>query len=1274
MAKLVRKHHFIKATGWLVALSLVPIALATTTSARFSHPNLKSTTDQWDQRTIINWNDQKQININAKPQQNNVQIKQRLHWKLPIKNVNPLYLNELKLALTNQATIQNQVGYYDNIASESHQLGPSTNHQSVQFTNQWTNQTNVSQNLSISAISANVPIQFRSHFEQQQILSTINISNDPQNGASIIVNGQNLPQGANDYLVEATLSDLNLPAITPPIGPPYLPEQPPLKWNYQLLGTQSVFHVNRQILQGAKVSIINNGHPDLWISTNPDPNPSGFNHQNSGDPRVGFLNTALSGNANWTISANDHLEWNQDLDLNHQLQWEPLIKDRYQYRYQADYDHQIAINFDLPNLKQRMQFLVDQISHNAKWDNEFFFGPTAFNKAIKEFKEFSLPDNINLLFLSDDQKAKVLTWFYQDVVKQVFALDAKPQANRRFNLLNDQSAAGLKIYQPKDYRVWVDTEFTNTVLKLQWIDWDGSTQVVQSPIKTKFYLEPEELMINNQVDVIDFSKIPNSALKFGDQFGQLDDDQINSKLIYQNWFNYQDQTNPFAIFQSAMTYDVFSKSLFATNLINWQNPQRSIYFSSRDDKQKPLNQWSQLALGQGRFRLIIGQEIKQFFLPNVRQNLVLTKTFQITNFFHQYDIYYASGATNLNTIPNLIINAQAIDVNNVDPQWILNNLILYDNQSLDPAMKLTNGTYHDQLLLATNLDQAAFKKILKPQVQILDRNLSTGTLKVQLSLANFAHQPDANKKQQIKATNQIIYQLYDWNAAGLPNSQASQNFYFEINGFNKNYDLAINNNRNLDAYLLNLDHLQADQIDLKQLVDQVIAFDHYQNHDDPLWNYKLLLTRLSQPQFHQLMSAKINLITQDHWQGIGRFEIDFSGSQSQINNALNHNYLVPTSSNFQILMTLKNRFQIVNLAPEMEINFHQTNYQLKQDLDLIDNEQALWTWLLEQNLIGFKQQNLQDYLFNTNAIDQASFINSIKNNQVQINNLKIVNPSTIQFMIKFNARKGQVKINGKSQNQITFTISGFKNQPVANLTLNANKIKMQTIWDLPKIDWQLIIEDLIAKQSLIINEQNNWPSWKLWQLIDKQSLKIIPSNQFATDFQAIWNLNSVANINGHQSQNLTIKVEKLDPVANIKAKANQVDLQKQVSMQAIDQIWIWNNLWSFSDQVNPQAIFDNHLLTKAQFLQQVQTTINIYQSDQQTLMVTINLKRINPSLIDFQPFVQTTIKMTNFANPLNYWNDWQKQTITWITTGAIISLPIIIIPLWNRVRRAKQKH
>ena len=315
---------------------------------------------------------------------------------------------------------------------------------------------------------------------------------------------------------------------------------------------------------------------------------------------------------------------------------------------------------------------------------------------------------------------------------------------------------------------------------------------------------------------------------------------------------------------------------------------------------------------------------------------------------------------------------------------------------------------------------------------------------------------------------------------------------------------------------------------------------------------------------------------------------------------------------------------------------------------------------------------MQDYLFNTNAIDQASFINSIKNNQVQINNLKIVNPSTIQFMIKFNARKGQVKINGKNQNQITFTISGFKNQPVANLTLNANQIKMQTIWDLPKIDWQLIIEDLIAKQSLIINEQNNWPSWKLWQLIDKQSLKIIPSNQFATDFQAIWNLNSVANINGHQSQNLTIKVEKLAPVANIKAKANQIDLQKQVSMQAIDQIWIWNNLWSFSDQINPQAIFDNHLLTKAQFLQQVQTTIRIDQSDSENLLVTISLKRINPSPIDPQPFVQSVIKISNFANPLSYWNDWQKQTITWLATSAIIGSTIAITWVWIKVQKHKK--
>ena len=1251
-----------------------PLLISTTSAIQFQNQPASTNLPQWDQRTIINWNGQKSIPISAKSNQNNLQIKQRLHWKTPVQNVNPLYLNELKLALTNQATINNQIGYYDNISSDPNHLDPSINEQNVQFNNQWTNQNQVGQNLAISPITNNQPIQFRSHFDKQQILNSIHISNDSQTGATIIVNGLNLPQSATDYVVEATLSDLNLPTITPPIGPPYIPEQPPLKWDYQLLGTQSIFNVNRQIHDGAKVTIVKNGHPDLWISTKPSPNPNGFNYQNSGDPQVGFLNTSLNGSANWLLVANNQLEWNQDLDLIHQLDWKPLINDRYQYRYQADYDHNVSLNFDLPNLKQRMQFFVDQISNNAKWDNEFFFGPNAFNKAIKEFKEFPLEDNINLLFLNDDQKAKILTWFYQDVIKQVFALDAKSQANRKFNLIADQSAAGLKIFAPKDYQVWIDVEFNDTVLKLEWSDWDGSKQLVQSPIRTKFYLDPDEFAINEQINLIDFNNLTNSPLEFGDQFGRLNDDQMHTKALYQNWFSYQDRSNPFAIFKTKMTYDVFSKSLFDTNLINWQNPKRIVYFSSLDQQTKPLNQWSQLALGNGRFRLIIGPEIKQFFLPKDRAHLKLSQTFQIVNFKEQYDIYYAQGATNNNQLINLKVAADVIDVNQIDPKWILNNLIIYDNHSLAQTSKLNDGSIHNQVLLATNLDQNNFIKLLKPDLEIFDRDLSTGTIKIKLTLSNFGNQPAAHKVQTIKATNQISYQLYDWKAAGLDHPQNKQSFYFAINGFTKNYDLAINANRDLDGQILQLDQWQPDQIDLKTLLPKLIAFNHYQSNNDPLWMHKLLVTRLDQKQFMQLINTKINLISSDLWQGIGEFEIDFSGSTDQIANALNYNNLAPTGTNFQILTSLKNRFRIVNLAPKMIIKTGDLNHHLQTSLPLVTQVDQLWNLIFEQNLISFANQNVNKQLFSTNASDQNVFINSIKQNQVQIFNIKQINPTTIQFAIKFNSRGAQVLINNQvvTNPVLKFTISGFQAATIPNLTLNGDQIDIKSIWDLDQIDWQVIIETLIQSQQLIINEQNQWPSWKLWKLIDKSSLKIIADNHFATGFQAMWNLNSVANINGQQSQNLVIKVEKLNPVANIKAKANQIDLQKQVSMQAIDQMWIWNNLWSFSDQINPQAIFNNHLLTKAQFLQQVQTTIQIDRSDSENLLVTISLKRINPSPIDPQPFVQSVIKINNFANPLSYWNDWQKQTITWLATSAIIGSAIAITWVWIKVQKHKK--
>lgn len=1279
------KHYWKRSKQWktlVLATGIVisPLVLATSV-IKIQDDSIKTNfleKQQWNERQKISWNGEFNQALKANQDQEQIKISEQLKWTLPIINVNSRYLNELKLVINNQERLVDQIGYYEKIGSQPAMSPPSLTTQEQQFTNEWTNQDQIVQSLTINPVANQAPIQFQSHFPKQQILKSITIENHPTNGATIVVQGQNLPQAPSDFIVDAKLSDLiiDVPPNLDPDQPPPNPVQPPLFWNYQLSPDQARFSVNRQILNGSKVIIANNGHPDLWIDSN-NLNPGGnFNYQNSGNPDVGFLDANLSGNLKWALDAKSkNLVWKQDFNLLTKLKWQLLINDRYSYHYQSQWKHNIKLDFDLPNLKERMQFLVNQISQNAKWDNEFFFGPSGFAKAIREFKDFQLPDNINLLFLSDQQKGQVLTWFYQDVIKQVFALDQKDQAHRRFNLIDDHSAAGLKIYQPQNYRTWVDVTFDATVLNFEWQDWDGTKQVVSSPIRTKFYLDANELMINDHINTIDGNDLKNSPLQFGDQFGNLDANLTSTNLIYDYLFTYQNRKQKQAILATTMTYEVFAKSLFTTNVVNFQNPQRMIYFSSVDQDNKVITSWSDLALGQGGLILKIGQDIKQFFLPKDRQNLQLSKKFTITNFKHQYDIYYPSAALKPSGA-NLVINDQDnFSVNSIDPKWLLENLILVNNQSLDPKThQLVNPNQHQQFLLATNLDFASFTKILNPQLKIEERNLTNGTIKLSLTLSNFNQRPNVNKQQVVKATNGLTYQLYDWKTAGLNDPRQKQVFYFNLVGFQKNYDLAINQNPVLDGKILNLDRLDPYQHP-EALVDHIIAFDHYQNHNDPWWNQKLLVTRLSKSEFKKQLKPIIKAISHSEWQGLAKFNLSFGGDLNQQNAALNHNHTYPSGTQFLPLKKLDNPFSIINLAATMKIKVPKTKLQVTKATSLITNISDLWNYLLTTNAFGYQTFDPNVNIFEINSLDQADFIASIKNNQVQIKNLTIDQADQISFEISFSANGGKIFINNQlqagDQAKIKLTLSGFEAGQQAHLIIKSKQIAINDYFQALQADWQIIVEKLIKTGDLEIADlaPKDW-----WSVIDKNSLAIRRLDQFATAIRVSFDLTKPLVINKMAAaKQLVIVIDSLDPVANLVAKSTAIDLNQAVSWNVIDKQWLWKNLFWFADQSSSliEPVFDNHLLTQGEFLKQVIVDYQISKQVDQ-VVVKVSLKRKQATQVnndDLDYFKTTTLNLVNLQPPLNYWNDWKQQTITWTTVGALISVISIISWLISKRNR-----
>ena len=1241
---------------------LLPIAISASAFAITFIPSLiqipqSQAIVQWNQRFRFDWKQDYDQRISAPQNISPIDINPELKWTLNLFNVNKLYLNELNLTFTQSNLLNNQIGSYDSISSAPEQLRAPELNQSWHFKNEWTNSNSFqSQPLNIKPVANAQPIQFKSHFDRQQILKNITIDNHPKTGATIILNGLNLPPNQSDYQIEASLSNLDLGPNT---------SQPEITWSAQISPDQARFQVNRQVKNGAKIKLVanTNSHPDLEIDSNNLYPPGNFNYHNSGDPRVGQLMTTFDGQMNFKLDASQpKLVIFEKLNFKNHLDWKLFINDRYQYFYNAVFQSSNQASFDLPDLTERMQFLVNQVSQNAKWDNEFFFGPNAFNKALKEFKDFPITNDINLLFLTDDQKAKILTWYYQDVFKQVFKQPATPQANRKYNLINNHSAAGLQIYQPAIYDVQAQIQHDNVYLYLTWQDWDGKTKTVSTPIKTKFYLEPNEFMINPNIDTIDFNNFDSkSMLKFGDQFTNLDLNFNNSQLLYQNLFNYQDRTNNVHIFQSAMTYDVFSKSLFDTNIVNWQNLKRNVHFKS-------LSAGPDLALGRGQFEIILGDEIARFFLPINRPTLVKQRTFSFINFNHQYDLYYADLALNPNQpAPIILPNANDIGVNQVNIEWLIKNLILYDNRSYDQnQMQLLKPIARQPYLLATNLDQSNFLQLLQPQLKIIDRNLATGAITISLTLKNFNHQPSSTKLKQVHSPNGITYQLYDWKAAGLNQPENSQSFYFSLQGFQKNYDLNINQNRILDANVLQLTN--PNQVDPNQL----IAFSHQTNRD-PLWPFKLLTTRLSQAEFKQLIKTNLQLLKASSWSGYGNYRLTLSGDSSAI---FDHNHQAVPNSTFQPLTQLINDFTIINFKAQMEINTKTTHIKFSNQPNLPATINDWWKLLLTNSIFGFQNQN-QAAIIKTNALDQNDFINSIKTQQVQISKIKILDYQTIQLGLIFNPHGGQVIINNQSQNQLDLTISGFNEQLLTPaLILDAHNYHWSTINDLGSVDWQQLIDQLIDFKLIVIQAPNQSP-FNLWtDVIDKKTLNIQALDPYGTTGLISLNLTKPMVVNEQLTNQLVLKVINLQPLANLKAKQTSINLNQALVIHDLNQDRIIDLLWTFKDQspLNQQAVvFDNHLLTKSQFFDQVNLTSQIVSQSIDQVSISIDLERkyvLNSTIKIDQPQRQTyLITLTNFQSPPNYWNDWKKQTLTWSTVALITIAAVAISTILIKKRR-----
>ena len=796
---------------------------------------------------------------------------------------------------------------------------------------------------------------------------------------------------------------------------------------------------------------------------------------------------------------------------------------------EASFSAQNSFIATFPKLNPLFDYLTKSVALASQWDNEFYFGQTAMNNLQNVKKD------VNILFASNELKEIWLENFYKDVFKKVF--DAK-QSDTQYKIGPNQKAASeLFIFEPANWSIDVSIKNNGVDLTFSYVFFDGTTQSFTYPIKTKLFLnnldkaqddyKKWDLYVYEKDKPIDVSKIKltNENLRYADIYYDLYNNIQGSQSLYNTLFQFKDHQaadESVKILETLFTAQQFHENLARTNPVNLLNPNRMISFSTTDEENNQYNSWSDLAKGKLKFNLDLGIDLKNFYLADHRANKK-RYTYQFIGFDTQYDIYY-NESHNKNQ-QNKQINIAGFDqknVNAVNADWILDNLIVYDNQSGNATQnrKISSSSHFgDNKLLGTNLLKEDFIKIVlagnKNNIKILNRNTTFGTLDVKITLRDIGDLPSSLKAKILKSANNTSYKLLE--------DQNQLTFTFSLKGFQQNYDLQYNFTKanSLDATKLGItDEInkiktEIEKNDQNKYTDKLLSFNWYDEAKrDPDFEEKLLKTRLLKDDFYNLLDLKIKTNQSLGDQGINKFngtfygKLSFEGDDTKKNNAIMFNNSPADPIDFAQLNTYDINFSLINLPAEIKIYlnprfFTNTNngynyYEIKElsqySAKQLVNPRFLIKVLNDFNLIDYNKDNINqssDALIQTNALSYEALIEAFENGILKFDNIINLNEDGIlKFDLKVNANGGKIESNFKDlsqtntetiQNQVTFkialsnlkkTINDFENNDFYTYKLtDVNKIINQNYSYLQQLKISDVINHLIIYKDTSLEDK-----------------------------------------------------------------------------------------------------------------------------------------------------------------------------------------------------------
>lgn len=488
------------------------------------------------------------------------------------------------------------------------------------------------------------------------------------------------------------------------------------------------------------------------------------------------------------------------------------------------------------------------------------------------------------LFLTKDEKTKIIKDYYSRLIETEFA---------------KQEWKDRKVFAPKGYQIgiknsWEDENLEDgkTFLTFTYNNWDNVPETVMIELNNSLFLKENDILITNNKN-INLNNVNNwfpedfiysnyykpeeyiSDLKYSDA----------SKFLNNNIVKYSQTPikDPSLVIDNTFISTIFNKTHMINTFLNQDNLPSDTKINY--DFSVENNEIQNISNGELTVQIKFGKLFRRLYennskLINAGKDKVFKST--ISGFKTQYDIYQNDdGIVNLNTIDMLDENIKWIDISGVIPDvtnidlsgsdydtakevipLILENLICYDNQN---GLRINGDQKKLNKILATNLSKEDFKNnLLTNNDPLITFDQANGRIAVSFNFKDKLGTPFRDNKPEIGG----------YTKTSVINNNSNVTFFLE--GFQRNYNIAVRNDTKLKASDLNsintdgtsikFDTLTTEDI-VNALLDKTADSNKnltYQKLIRSLIQFKFDLTKISadyKPNYNKLLVTYLDEVS-----------------------------------------------------------------------------------------------------------------------------------------------------------------------------------------------------------------------------------------------------------------------------------------------------------------------------------------------------------------------------------------------------------------------------